>query len=90
MLPAGCAAFLVRRASHSSQPAAAIQRLPVMQAGGLSGEPLREEADAALRDMYRLTGGKLPIIGCGGISTGRHVYQRIRAGERQCIRALAV
>ena len=50
------------------------------QAGGLSGEPLREEADAALRDMYRLTGGKLPIIGCGGISTGRHAYQRIRAG----------
>ena len=54
--------------------------LLTVQAGGLSGEPLREEADAALRDMYRLTGGKLPIIGCGGISTGRHAYQRIRAG----------
>lgn len=52
-----------------------------LQAGGLSGEPLREEANAALKEMYRLTKGQLPIIGCGGIATGRHAYERIRAGR---------
>ncbi|KAK9791356.1 hypothetical protein WJX73_007084 [Symbiochloris irregularis] len=50
------------------------------ETGGLSGEPLRQEALAALKEMYRLTKGKLPIIGCGGISTGQHAYESIRAG----------
>lgn len=40
------------------------------EAGGLSGPPLFELSTAALRDMYRLTGGRVPIIGCGGVSTG--------------------
>ena len=30
--------------------------------------------------MYRLTGGRLPIIGCGGIASGDDAYARIRAG----------
>lgn len=32
--------------------------------------------------MYRLTQGKIPIIGCGGISSGEDAYKKIRAGER--------
>ena len=30
--------------------------------------------------LYRLTGGRLPIIGCGGIASGADAYARIRAG----------
>jgi dihydroorotate dehydrogenase len=48
--------------------------------GGLSGCPLREKSTAMIRHFYRLTGGKLPIIGAGGISSGRDAYDKIRAG----------
>ena len=33
-----------------------------------------------LADMYRRTGGKVPLIGVGGVSSGRDAYARIRAG----------
>ena len=50
------------------------------EAGGLSGEPIREHSLAAIRGMYEATRGKIPIVGCGGISTGEHAYAAIRAG----------
>jgi len=49
-------------------------------AGGLSGAPLRDKALRATRELYRLTGGAVPIIGVGGISSARDAYERIRAG----------
>ncbi|OWA53609.1 putative Dihydroorotate dehydrogenase (quinone), mitochondrial [Hypsibius exemplaris] len=48
--------------------------------GGLSGEPLRELALETLQAMYRLTQGKILIVGLGGISTGADAYERIRSG----------
>ena len=51
-----------------------------MQIGGLSGPPLFDMSTEVLRDMYRLTKGKLPIIGVGGISSGADAYAKIRAG----------
>ncbi len=57
---------------------------PVAQeAGGLSGPPLFELSTQALHDMYRLTGGRVPLIGCGGVSTGEDAYKKIRAGAVQ-------
>ncbi|MTJ80947.1 MAG: quinone-dependent dihydroorotate dehydrogenase [Telmatospirillum sp.] len=50
------------------------------ETGGLSGPPLMEPATAVLRDMYRLTGGRLPLVGVGGITTGADAYRKIRAG----------
>lgn len=50
------------------------------EGGGLSGAPLKSKALACLADIYRMTGGKLPIVGCGGISSGADAYARIRAG----------
>lgn len=50
------------------------------QSGGLSGKPLFEPSTRLLSHMYRLTGGKLPLIGVGGISSGRDAYEKIRAG----------
>ena len=48
--------------------------------GGLSGKPLLAPSTALLAEMYRLTGGKLPIIGVGGIASGADAYEKVRAG----------
>ncbi|GBG91727.1 hypothetical protein CBR_g53542 [Chara braunii] len=59
----------------------AMEGLPGTQVhAGLSGRPLLERSNEVLRDMYRLTEGKIPIIGCGGISSGEDAYVKIRAG----------
>jgi dihydroorotate dehydrogenase len=50
------------------------------ETGGLSGRPLRELALSSLADFHRLTGGRLPLVGVGGIENGSDAYQRIRAG----------
>lgn len=50
------------------------------ETGGLSGAPLFAMSTAVLRDMYRLTGGRLPLVGVGGISSADDAYAKIRAG----------
>lgn len=50
------------------------------QAGGLSGRPLMAASTAVLRDMARLTEGRLPIVGVGGVASGADAYAKIRAG----------
>ncbi|HEX7968581.1 MAG TPA: quinone-dependent dihydroorotate dehydrogenase [Stellaceae bacterium] len=48
--------------------------------GGLSGKPLFAPSTALLAEMYRLTGGRLPLIGVGGIASGADAYEKVRAG----------
>lgn len=48
--------------------------------GGLSGKPLFALSTACLAGMYRLTAGRIPIIGCGGVASGADAYAKIRAG----------
>jgi len=50
------------------------------EAGGLSGPPLFDASTRVLHEMYALTKGKIPIIGVGGIATGKDAYIKIRAG----------
>lgn len=50
------------------------------ETGGLSGAPLFEASTAILREVYRLTNGKLPLIGVGGIGSAQQAYAKIRAG----------
>lgn len=50
------------------------------EAGGLSGEPLRELALQRLRDFRKASGGAIPLIGVGGIATVDDAWARIRAG----------
>jgi len=59
---------------------ASLRGADAQQTGGLSGPPLAAPATEALSKLYRLTGGKIPLIGCGGISSARDAYARIRAG----------
>jgi len=48
--------------------------------GGLSGPPLLAPSTALVWDMHRRTGGRVPIVGVGGISGGADAYAKIRAG----------
>lgn len=50
------------------------------EAGGLSGAPLLDLSHQRLKDFYGLIGGRVPLIGVGGISTPTQAYKRIRAG----------
>ncbi|MGH6891736.1 MAG: quinone-dependent dihydroorotate dehydrogenase [Dongiaceae bacterium] len=57
-----------------------LDRRYASEAGGLSGRPLFAPSTDILRRLYRLTEGRLPIIGVGGISSGADAYAKIRAG----------
>lgn len=48
--------------------------------GGLSGAPLRERSNEVIRTIYRLTNGRLPIIGVGGVFTAEDAWKKICAG----------
>ena len=48
--------------------------------GGLSGPPLAPRALEVVRRAYALSGGRLPLIGVGGIDSAEAAYARIRAG----------
>lgn len=50
------------------------------EVGGLSGAPLAGRSLRTIAQIYRLTGGRLPIIGVGGIMSAADAYARIRAG----------
>lgn len=49
-------------------------------AGGLSGRPLEARSTRLVRYLYRRTGGRVPIIGVGGVFTADDAYRKIRAG----------
>jgi dihydroorotate dehydrogenase len=48
--------------------------------GGLSGAPLRHRSTEVIGIIYKLTEGKLPIIGVGGIFTAEDAFEKITAG----------
>ena len=50
------------------------------ETGGLSGAPLKDLALQRLKDFRVASGGKLPLIGVGGISNAQDAYERICAG----------
>jgi dihydroorotate dehydrogenase len=50
------------------------------EAGGLSGRPLSASATHVIRAIFRLTGGRVPIIGVGGVFTAEDAYAKIKAG----------
>ncbi|WP_309864989.1 quinone-dependent dihydroorotate dehydrogenase [Desmospora profundinema] len=50
------------------------------ETGGLSGRPLAARSTAMIRQVRRLTGGKAPIIGVGGIFDGQDALDKIKAG----------
>lgn len=62
-----------------ARPAGLISR-HAGEPGGLSGRPLFAPSTAVLADIYRLTKGRLPLIGVGGVASAADAYAKIRAG----------
>jgi dihydroorotate dehydrogenase len=50
------------------------------EAGGLSGRPLFARSTRLLARMAVRLGGRVPLIGVGGVATGADAYAKIRAG----------
>ncbi|MDE0303512.1 MAG: quinone-dependent dihydroorotate dehydrogenase [Albidovulum sp.] len=48
--------------------------------GGLSGKPLFERSTRTLASLYRLTDGKIPLLGVGGVFSAEDAYNKIAAG----------
>jgi dihydroorotate dehydrogenase len=57
-----------------------LHSLRAQEAGGLSGRPLFAPSTALLAEMYRLTAGRVPLIGVGGVASAADAYAKIRAG----------
>ena len=58
----------------------AAARIASIGDGGLSGAPLASRATSVVSQLYRLTGGAIPIIGVGGIFSARDAWEKICAG----------
>ncbi len=50
------------------------------EAGGLSGRPLFHRSTVMLARVYEATGGRVPLIGIGGIDSGETALAKIEAG----------
>ena len=50
------------------------------EAGGVSGRPVFDMSTQMLSQVYRASGGKLTLIGVGGVSSATEAYAKIRAG----------
>jgi dihydroorotate dehydrogenase len=68
------------KSNLSPQRLAATGERVVNAAGGISGKPLQKKSTEIIRFIYQQTGGKLPIIGVGGIFTAEDAWEKITAG----------
>ena len=50
------------------------------ESGGLSGKPLFIQSNEVLKNFYKFTGGKIPLIGVGGVSSAEDAYEKIKCG----------
>jgi dihydroorotate dehydrogenase len=54
--------------------------LSVQEEGGVSGRPLTARSTEIIRTVHRLTGGRVPIIGVGGIFNSADAREKLEAG----------
>ena len=56
------------------------ERVAACGEGGLSGAPLRSRSTEVIAALYRLTRGRMTIIGVGGVFTADDAWEKITAG----------
>ena len=56
------------------------RRVAACGEGGLSGKPLKDSSTRMIATLYALTGGRIPLIGVGGIFTAEDAWEKISAG----------
>ena len=74
----GVAGLIIGNSTVSRPPE--LGGLNALQVGGLSGAPLFARATDMLARAHRIAGGRLVLIGCGGVRTGADVLAKIKAG----------
>ena len=48
--------------------------------GGLSGKPIEKISNILIKKFYKILKGKVPIIGVGGVDSGKSAYEKILSG----------
>ncbi|RBO51919.1 dihydroorotate dehydrogenase (quinone) [Rhodovulum sp. BSW8] len=67
-------------ATNTTLARAGLKSPEAGQAGGLSGAPLFARSTRVLARLSAATGGRLPLIGVGGVGSAEEAYAKIRAG----------
>lgn len=67
-------------ATNTTTAREGLRNLLAKEAGGLSGAPLHAAALRSIAQLCRLSAGKLPLIGVGGIFGAEDAYRFVRAG----------
>ncbi|MEH2407103.1 quinone-dependent dihydroorotate dehydrogenase [Nostoc sp.] len=70
----------IRRDGLKTQIIDQTGKSPQSEAGGISGEPLRDRSTEVIRFIWQQTQGQIPIIGVGGIFSGEDAWEKITAG----------
>mmetsp|Transcript_31282 Transcript_31282/g.62289 ORF Transcript_31282/g.62289 Transcript_31282/m.62289 type:complete len:512 (+) Transcript_31282:643-2178(+) len=63
----------------NARPSGLLSKYKV-ESGGLSGAPIKDVSTECIRTMYRLTDGAIPIIGVGGVGSGKDALEKLKAG----------
>jgi dihydroorotate dehydrogenase len=71
-------AVIVSNTSDSSRDS--LNNIQKHQKGGLSGKPIEEKSTKLISKFYKLLNGKIKIIGCGGVDSGKSAYEKFLAG----------
>ena len=71
-------AVIISNTSDSSRDS--LNNIQKHQKGGLSGKPIEEKSTKLISKFYKLLNGKIKIIGCGGVDSGKSAYEKFLAG----------
>ena len=69
---------IVSNTSDSSRDT--LSNIQKHQKGGLSGKPIEEKSTKLINKFYKILGGRVKIIGCGGVDSGKGAYEKFLAG----------
>ena len=71
-------AIIISNTSDSSRDS--LKNIQKHQKGGLSGKPIEEKSSKLINKFYKLLNGRIKIIGCGGVDSGKSAYEKLLAG----------
>tara|TARA_Y100001935_G_C17244890_1_gene477762 strand:+ start:18 stop:1058 length:1041 start_codon:yes stop_codon:yes gene_type:complete len=71
-------AVIISNTSDSTRDA--LNNIQKHQKGGLSGKPIEEKSTKLINKFYKVLNGRIKIIGCGGIDSGKSAYKKFLAG----------
>jgi dihydroorotate dehydrogenase len=71
-------AVIISNTSDSSRDS--LRNIQKHQRGGLSGKPIEEKSTKLINKFYKVLDGRIKIIGCGGVDSGKSAYEKFLAG----------